>query len=35
MKHDLHYFVNTNQSTQDDALPATVASDISVSDKLS
>ena len=32
MKHDLHYFVNTNQSTQDDSLPVTVASDISVVD---
>ena len=30
MKHELHYLVNTNQSTQDDTLPATVASDISV-----
>ena len=34
MKHDLHYLVNTNQSTQEDTLPATVASYISVSDIL-
>ena len=32
MKHDQHYFINTNQSTQDDTLTATVASDISVAD---
>ena len=32
MKHDLHYPVNTNQSTHDDTLPATFASDISVAD---
>ena len=32
MKHDLHNLVNTNQSTQDDTLPATVASDISVAE---
>ena len=35
MKHDVHYLVNTNQGTQDDTLPATVASDISVADMLS
>ena len=35
MKHDHHYFINTNQSTQDDTLTATVASDISVADMLS
>ena len=29
MKHDQHYFINTNQSTQDDTLTATVASDTS------
>ena len=34
MKHDQHYFINTNQSTQDDTLTATVASDISVADML-
>ena len=34
MKHDLHYLVNTNQSTQDDTLPATAASDNSVADML-
>ena len=35
MKNDLQYLVNTNQSTQEDTLPATVASDISVADMLS
>ena len=25
MKHDQHYFINTNQSTQEDTLTATVA----------
>ena len=35
MKHDLHYLVNTNESTQYDALPARVASDISAADTLS
>ena len=35
MKHDMHYLVNTNKSTQDDTLPATVASDISIADMLS
>ena len=35
MKHDLHYLVNTNESTQDDTLPARVASDFSVADMLS
>ena len=35
MKHDLHYLVNTNESTQADPLPARVASDISVADMLS
>ena len=34
MKHDLHYIVNTNESTQDDTLPVRVASDISVADML-
>ena len=34
MRYDLHYLVNTNQSTKDDTLPATVASDISVADML-
>ena len=29
MKHDQHYFINTNQSTQDDTLTATVAPDTS------
>ena len=32
MKHDLHYLVNTNQSPQDDTLPAIVALDITVAD---
>ena len=35
MRHDLHYLINTNQSTQDDTLPATVVSDIPVEDMLS
>ena len=35
MKHDQHYFINTNQSTQDDTLTASIASDISVADMLS
>ena len=35
MKNDLHYHLNTNKSTQDDTLPARVASDISVADVLS
>ena len=35
MKHDQFYLINTNQSTQDDTLTATVASDISVADMLS
>ena len=35
MKHDQHYFINTNQNTQDDTLTATVASDISLADMLS
>ena len=35
MKHYQHYFINTNQSTQDDTLTAAVASDISVADMLS
>ena len=36
MKHNLHYLVNTNQSTQDDTFtrPATVVPDISVADIL-
>ena len=35
MKHAQHYFINMNQSTQDDTLTATVASDISVAEMLS
>ena len=35
MKHDQHYFIITNQSTQDDTLTAAVASYISVADMLS
>ena len=35
MKHDLHYPVKTNESTQDDTLSARVASDIFVADMLS
>ena len=35
MKHDLHYLVNTNESTQNDTLPGRVASDISVANMLS
>ena len=35
MKHDLHYLVNTNESTQNDTLPDRVASDISVANMLS
>ena len=35
MKHDQRYVINTNQSTQDETLTATVVSDISVVDMLS